>query len=313
MGGGTDLTGWTMTALNNRFRTNFLALAVVSGSLFAVPVAYAQAAAVAATSTMTPAPVTASTPNGGSTALIAQLTRGMTGVKTFSEPSGLIGVVAKATGKDGVARPIMMHVDPSGREVIYGLAFDLQKNVLIGAQAVKETVGSAAIPQQLPASVMTPAHPGASADDVARLSHSAYIETHGVGKGGPIVYAFVEPNCGWCARAVPAMLSSQRTPGTPLANATIRWIPLAFGQDAAAADSIALSSSGDGRARLAKLFSPAASDGTPNDDLIKRVHENIALFQALGDNGTPTFYVQHAGASDARRIEGWAGIDGFTE
>ncbi|PEH40427.1 disulfide bond formation protein DsbG [Burkholderia gladioli] len=300
------------------FRISLLAIA--SSSILAaitVSPAHAQASAASATQSKGTSTATASagsTQVGDPSALIVRLTRGMTDVKTFIEPTGLIGVVAKAKGKDGVERPVMLHVDPSGREVIYGLAFDLQKNVLIGAEAVKATFGpvAATTPQHLPDAV-TGGNQGASTDELEKLARSAYIETHGIGTGGPTVYAFVEPNCGWCARAVPAMLSSQRTPGTPLANATIRWIPLYFTQDAAREDSIALGSSGDGRVRLSKLFSPTANDGTPSDGELKLVQKNVELFQALGDNGTPTFYVQRAGASDARRIEGWAGIEGFAE
>ncbi|WP_396334049.1 disulfide bond formation protein DsbG [Burkholderia anthina] len=259
----------------------------------------------------------ASTPNvsGSAATLIARLTKGMTAVKTFNTPNGMIGVVAKAADKQGATRPVMLFVDPEGRMVLYGLGFDLKTNTLLGAEVVKTVFGAGSQNFAVPpaAAQSAAARPTDQVDSatIARLQGAAYIETKGVASGGSTIYAFVEPNCGWCQRAAPAMLSAQRTPGTPLSSATIRWIPLAFSDDAAQQGVAALSGTGDGRARVAQLFAPVKPFNIQSNPTAQKLTQNVALFQQLGDSGTPSFYEQPRGSAGARRIEGWGGVEAF--
>ncbi|WP_420213498.1 disulfide bond formation protein DsbG (plasmid) [Burkholderia aenigmatica] len=254
-------------------------------------------------------------PAGPASALISRLTKGMTSVKTFNTPNGMIGVVAKAPDKQGAARPVMLFVDPEGRMVLYGLGFDLKSNTLLGADVVKTVFGASGANFGAPPAAIQAATAQKSdlVDNktIARLESSAYIETKGVSAGGSTVYAFVEPNCGWCQRAAPAMMSAQRTPGTPLSSTTIRWIPLAFSDEAAQQGISALSGTGDGRARVAQIFSPAKPFDVQANPTTQKLTQNLALFQQLGDTGTPTFYEQPKGATTARRIEGWGGVEAF--
>ncbi|QMI49767.1 disulfide bond formation protein DsbG [Burkholderia sp. MBR-1] len=240
--------------------------------------------------------------------LIARLTKGMTDVKTFPTPNGMIGVIAKGKGK-----PIMMYVDPRGTMVVYGLGFDLVKNTLLGADLVQAEFN-------VPAGKLTPpaAASGApdkiSGDALARLKGATYIETvSGTGRG-PLIYAFVEPNCIWCRRAWPALSTAQKTPGSLLANATIRWIPLAFSDEASQQVLAALHSDADGFERLNLLFNPTAPVDPQKDPDYKKVTSNLSLFSSLGDTGTPTFYAlaTHT-ATSGKRIEGWGGLELFRQ
>ena len=242
-------------------------------------------------------------------ALLTRLTKGMTDVKTFPTPNGMIGVIAKGKGK-----PIMMYVDPQGRMVVYGIGFDLAKNTLLGADLVQTEFNVAANTLPPAAATTAPAADTVDASALVRLKGATYIETVSGNGRGPLIYAFVEPNCIWCRRAWPAMSTAQRTPGSVLANATIRWIPLSFSDEASQQVLAALHSHADGFERLNLLFNPTTPFNAQADPDYPKVTSNVVLFQGLGDSGTPTFYALNGStATTGRRIEGWGGLDLFKQ
>ena len=266
-------------------------------------------AATAGGETRVPA-ARASPPGSGVSAVIARLTAGMTDVKTFPSPNGMIGVVAKGNGK-----PVMMFVDPQGRMVIYGIGFDLAKNAVVGAAEIQADFKVSGSQLPAPGGAQASGDQVVHADVLAKLKASTYIETVSGNGKGPLIYAFVEPNCVWCKRAWPAMTTSQKSPGTVLGNATVRWIPLAFTEDGFQQAVSALRSQAEGFEKLNQMFNtPVQPFDAHGDPSYQQITANIALFQALGDTGTPTFYeLARADATSGKRIEGWGGLELFKQ
>ncbi len=240
-------------------------------------------------------PIAAGAAESPAKATIELLTRGLSNVKTFEGPAGMTGVVGMAPAKaaGGKAQPVTFFVDQTGTAVIYGIAFNTKTQRMIGAEtivSVAQSIGELPAPGR-------PAAQSVAPQELAALKNASAIET-GPAQGSTIIYAFIEPNCIYCQRAWREITAAQKASRLP--NTVVRWIPIGFEQSGVGRASAGMATAGDGFAKLDRLF-----DGTPAapNDFTQKVMANSALYESLGLQGTPTFFVVKGNAS--KKVQGW--------
>jgi thiol:disulfide interchange protein DsbG len=134
----------------------------------------------------------------------------------FPGPGNLTGVAAELALGQGM----IYYLSPDGRQMLVGLAVDLDTGTDLSAEAGRKYLGEAAIPQ------LAQPSPGAAAMSSQELLRLPSV-AQGDPKAGKVLVAFVDLGCGHCHRLyedVQALL--------PREGVAVHWIPMSLGSEA---------------------------------------------------------------------------------
>ncbi len=227
-------------------------------------------------------------------------------VDAFAGPDALTGVVVEVDGARFVA-----WLTPGGQHLIVGALFDAEGSNLTRRQmlergyaapiaaadpgaadapdaALNRGVGSAASAQPS----VAPQRLALTNGQLARalVQSAGFIE----GDAGPVVFAFVDMNCGFCGR-----LYDQSRSLVGRGSARVRWIPVAvIGLDSMARAAAVLQSPDSVRA-LAAMHAHALAGVSPTGELQGAILANNALLSAItsGRSVTPMLLIQRGDGS----------------
>jgi len=242
--------------------------------------------------------------NGGMTAQI------------FSTPSGLYGI---AMEKD--AHVQVFYTDRDARTMTVGMMLDTQTKADIGSGFIaKHLPGRVDMAAMLRSAATGSKDPPKSSESPDRPASSAELDAVRSANGPTTtasttpnreLYAFIDPQCGYCAKAWEAM---SRMADPKLKNYRVKWIPMTL---AGELDQVAALLPDDASLYLARISGAMASalSGTvapvPKGGVSEAskvlAQRNLDLVKALQVNATPTFIVETSSGKFARR-EGFSTV-----
>lgn len=244
-------------------------------------------------------PATATEGQSGATPdpVLHLLTRGFTEVSSFPTKTSFTGYSLREP-KSG--RRIALYYDPQAKVVIYGIGFDLVANKQLGPPMEK-------IEQPLPSPVSATNPPDSQNKIAKAVPKMAYVQTSGAVPNGTNLYVVVEPSCGFCRTSYRDIMAKLGDVKSPLSRVNVRWVPVAlapsnFRQVAFSLDESA-ATPGERAGMIFGAKVPAQASAGAN----RLATANLAAFQTLGLEGTPTFVLVKDGAT--RVSVGYEGIE----
>ena len=234
----------------------------------------------------------------------------------FSTPSGLYGI---AMEKD--AHVQVFYTDRDARTMTVGMMLDTQTKADIGsvfiAKHLPGRVDMAAMLRSAatgskdpPTSSKSPDRPASSAElDAVRSANGP--TTMASATPNRELYAFIDPQCGYCAKAWEAM---GRIADPKLKNYRVKWIPMTL---AGELDQVAALLPDDASLYLARISGAMASalsgavvpapKGGVSEASKVLAQRNLDVVKALQINATPTFIVETSSGKFVRR-EGFSTV-----
>ncbi len=261
--------------------------------LFAIPaLVLASAFAPAIAQTTKPA-------DKPSDAIITQLTKGFKDVTSFATPTSLTGysAVDPRTGQR-----ITMYYDPVAKVIIYGIAFDLANNKQLGPPI--EIKGKVLTAPTAPAAEMPHAEQQKVIDVVTKM---AFVEIKGVQADGRVLYAVVEPGCGFCQATYRDLMPLLADSRNPMSKLTIRWVPVSLRPSNFQQVAMALDSSTGSQLERAQSIFVAPAGKAPTGVANRLATANLGAFQSVKFDGTPTFVLVRNGVE--RVMVGYGGLE----
>ncbi len=189
-------------------------------------------------------------------------------IKTFAAPMGLTGWAVSVNGL-----PSLFYTDQAGEHAFFGVLVDSSGRNLTEKYMEEHAQSSA------------------YKDALTTLEKDAAWFEEGTGK--QVIYAFYEPNCGYCAK-----LYDMTRP--ELANLRIRWVPVAFLAAESKDQAAAMLASKEPAKTLAAIHQARKTKSAPDlpsftEKDSARVTANGAIMRQLGITGTPAIMYERDG------------------
>ena len=247
--------------------------------------------------------------------------------KMSEKPSNAMATVflTPASNLYGIAVERENHVqvfytDREAKTLFVGMMFDV---------ALKNDVGSKFIATHMPGRVdlaaamrgsdsqknpsesIGPSDKDATSDDMRTVAQAdGFTTAASASPGSKIIYALIDPNCGYCADAWVGMSSMKNA---KLNGYRIRWVPMTIGGE----DGQVATMLGDEGSRFAATSTAMSGvrRGVPVEPLtgdtsqsLIRAKANRAIMTKLNITATPTFFVETKPGQFVRR-EGFSSVD----